>query len=90
MELIAAILLAGPLGFYARSSRAGLALYLVVWAIIFPIQTVAISQEEGLEVSYWVINALILGMGIGLNRFGRRRRESRDARRAEPARALTG
>jgi hypothetical protein len=36
---------------------------------------------------YWVFNALILGLGIGLNRFGRRRREARSDRAPEPVRA---
>ena len=80
MELIAAILLAGPLGYFARSSRSGLVLYLIAWAIIFPIQTVVVSNDGGLDLLYWVFNALILGLGVGLNRFGRRRREARDER----------
>ena len=75
MELIAAILLAGPLGYFARSSRSGLVLYLITWAIIFPIQTVVVSNAGDLELLYWVFNALILGLGIGLNRLARLRRE---------------
>ena len=80
MELIAAVLLAGPLGYLARSSRSGLILYLIAWAVILPIQTVVVAGDGNLELLYWVFNALILGLGVGLNRFGRRRREARDAR----------
>jgi len=74
MELIAAIVLAGPLGYFARSSRSGLVLYLIAWAVIFPVQTVVVAGDGNLEFSYWVFNALILGLGVGLNRYGRRRR----------------
>jgi hypothetical protein len=74
MELIAAILLAGPLGYFAR--RRGLMLYLTLWAIVFPIQTVVVHSEnaDDIGVSYFVINAFILGLGIGLNRLGARLR----------------
>ena len=72
MELIAAVLLAGPLGYLARSSRSGLILYLIAWAVILPIQTVVVAGDGNLELLYWVFNALILGLGVGLNRFGRR------------------
>ena len=44
MELIAAVLIAGPLGYFARS---GLLIYLVVWAVIFPVQTVVVSRRPG-------------------------------------------
>ena len=84
MELIAAILFAGPIGYFARSSRFGLLIYLVLWAVIFPIQTVVVLSESdgGGDALYWVINALILGLGIGLNRYGRHRREKRDGHAA--------
>jgi len=85
MELIAAVLLAGPLGYFARSSRSGLVLYLIAWAIIFPIQTVVVFDAGGQDPSYWVVNALIFGLGIGLNRFGRRRRQARAPARSVPA-----
>jgi hypothetical protein len=77
MELIAAILLAGPLGYFARR---GLLLYLVVWAVIFPIQTVVVysdSDPSGNDALYWVFNALILAFGVGLNRLGHRVRVRR-------------
>ena len=82
MELIAAVLLAGPLGYFARSSRSGLILYLIAWAIIFPIQTVVVFDAGDGDVLYWIFNALILAGGIALNRLGRRRREARDRRGA--------
>ncbi len=69
MELIAAVLLAGPLGYFTRH---GLRNYLIAWAIIFPVQTVVVFGEGDGSWSYWVINAVILALGIGLNRFGHR------------------
>jgi hypothetical protein len=74
MELIAAVLLAGPLGYFARH---GLRYYLIAWAIIFPVQTVVVFSEGDGAWSYWVINAVILALGIGLNRIGHRLRVKR-------------
>ena len=81
MELIAAALLAFPLGFFARSRRQGLVLYLIAWAIIFPVQTVVVwsdTDPSGNDWQYFAVNAVILAAGIGLNRLGwtvaRRRR----------------
>jgi peptidoglycan/LPS O-acetylase OafA/YrhL len=86
MELIAAVLIAGPLGYFlpTRSRARGLAVYLVVWAVIFPIQTAVVHAEnpDDIEPLYFVFNALILGLGIGLNTLGARLRE----RRVQPAR----
>jgi len=72
MELIAALLSAGPLGYLIRDRRGALVAYLVVWAIVFPIQTVVVHSEnpDDIVASYFVINALILGLGVGLNRLG--------------------
>ena len=69
MELIAAILLAGPLGYFTHH---GLRYYLIAWAVIFPFQTVVVFGEGDGAWSYWVINAVILALGIGLNRLGHR------------------
>jgi peptidoglycan/LPS O-acetylase OafA/YrhL len=86
MELIAAVLIAGPLGYFlpTRSRARGVAVYLVVWAVIFPIQTAVVHAEnpDDIEPLYFVFNALILGLGIGLNTLGARLRE----RRVQPAR----
>jgi hypothetical protein len=86
MELIAAVLIAGPLGYFlpTRTRARGLAVYLGLWAVIFPIQTVVVHAEnpDDIEPLYFVLNALILCLGIGLNTFGARLRE----RRAQPAR----
>ena len=76
MELIAALLAAGPLGYFANSSRQGLVLYLLVWAAIFPIQTLVVYDAGDQSPLYWVFNALILALGVALNRLGRRRREA--------------
>jgi hypothetical protein len=82
MELIAAVLIAGPLGYYVQSSKRALIAYLGVWAVIFPIQTFIVGADDPL---YWIFNALILAGGIGLNRLGARRAEQRQS----PAVAVT-
>ncbi len=74
MELIAAILVAGPLGYFCRTRKQGLGLYLLVWAVIFPIQTVVVHD---FNVSYFVVNAAILAVGVGMNALGTRLRERR-------------
>lgn len=70
MELILAILGAGPIGYFGSTRRRSLVLYLGLWAIVFPIQTVVVSANGDLELLYWVFNALILAGGIGLNLLG--------------------
>ena len=75
MELIAAILLAFPIGYYARNSRNGLLIYLAVAAVIFPIQTVVVAADDQVDASYWPVNVVILAAGIALNRYGHHRRE---------------
>jgi peptidoglycan/LPS O-acetylase OafA/YrhL len=80
MELIAAVLLAGPLGYFARTRAQGLTFYLAAWAVIFPIQTVVVFSEgngDNDDPLYWVFNALILCLGIGLNTLGARLRQRR-------------
>jgi hypothetical protein len=80
MELIAAVLVAGPLG-YLVGKRA-LAIYLALWAVIFPIQTIVVMENpDDFEVVYFVVNAVILAGGIGLNSLGMRLRERRAAKR---------
>ena len=83
MELIAAVLLAGPLGYFGRTRRQGLGLYLLAWAVIFPVQTIVVHSEnaQDIEPMYFVINALILTGGVALNTLGARLRR----RRAEQA-----
>jgi hypothetical protein len=82
MELIAAALVAGPCGFFARTSRAGLIGYLIAWAIVFPIQTVVVNSEnpDDINWSYFALNGLILAAGIGLNRLGAARGRSSSLR----------
>ena len=77
MELIAAIVLAGPLGFFVRSRP--LLAYLAIWAVIFPVQTVIVHSENADDISwqYFVVNAVILAGGIGLNTLGTRQRRRR-------------
>jgi hypothetical protein len=87
MELILAVIGAGPIGYFTKTRRTGLIVYLVAWAIVFPIQTVVVfnSSGDGNDILYWVFNALILCLGIGLNQLGARLRERR--RGSEPAEA---
>ena len=47
MELILAVLVAGPMGYFARTRKRGLTMYLVAWAIVFPIQTIVVYTEGG-------------------------------------------
>ena len=79
MELITAVLLAGPLGFLLRPRLRGLIAYLVLWAVVFPVQTVVVHSENPDDIVplYFVVNALILAGGIGLNMLGARLRERR-------------
>lgn len=70
MELILAVLVAGPAGFLARTRRRGLAIYSVAWAVVFPVQTIAVYTDGGGDIFYWVFNAVFLAGGIGLNRLG--------------------
>jgi hypothetical protein len=79
MELIAAVLVAGPLGYLVRTRVRGIAIYLVLWAVIFPVQTAVVHAEnaDNIEPSYFLVNALILAGGIGLNTLGARLRERR-------------
>ncbi|HYZ30092.1 MAG TPA: hypothetical protein VE570_13610, partial [Thermoleophilaceae bacterium] len=60
-----------------------LAIYLALWAVIFPIQTIVVHSEnaDDIEVVYFVFNAAILAGGIGLNGLGGRLRERRAAKR---------
>jgi hypothetical protein len=79
MELITAILLAGPLGYLGRTRRQGLCLYLALWAIVFPIQTIVVHSEnaDDIQPMYFVVNALIITGGLGLNALGARLRARR-------------
>jgi len=85
VELILAILGAGPIGFLMKTRQRGLAVYLGLWAVVFPIQTVVVFSSSGDDNNtlYWVFNALILGLGIGLNECGRVLAERRRAARLE-------
>jgi hypothetical protein len=79
MELIAAVLLAVPLGYLVRPRVRGLVAYLVLWAVIFPVQTIVVHAENPDDIvpMYFVVNAVILAGGIGLNTLGARLRERR-------------
>jgi hypothetical protein len=81
VELIAAVLVAGPLGYFVqtRTRVRAITIYLVLWAVIFPIQTAVVHAEnaDDIEPMYFIVNALILAGGIGLNTLGARLRERR-------------
>jgi len=83
MELMAAVLLAGPLGYLTPSRRRGLILYLLVWAVILPIQTIAVHNTDPGDINwqYPVVNAAILAAGVALNRLGASARERRRSQR---------
>jgi hypothetical protein len=86
MELILAIAVAGPLGFLFPTGKVGIRLYLLAWAIVLPIQTVVVHNENTDDINwqYAVVNALILAGGVALNRLGvtlrTQRRQVRGAR----------
>lgn len=80
MELTAAIVVGGPLGYHLGTRRRlGLVLCLLVWAAIFPIQTAVVhaADPSDIEPPYFVFNALILALGITLNQLGPRYRVKR-------------
>jgi hypothetical protein len=84
MELILAVVVAGPIGYFTGARKRGLVMYLALWAIVFPIQTILVHSDNAgdIGVLYFVLNALILCLGIGLNRLGsvlgERRRSRQD------------
>ena len=84
MELILAILVAGPAGYLTATRGRGVLIYLVSWAVVFPIQTFVVfsMDDSGNDALYWVFNALILAGGLALNQLGsslRKRRRDRAA-----------
>ena len=87
MELVLAVLGAGPIGYFTSTRRRGLVTYLIAWAVVFPIQSIVVVPDETSDPLYWVFNALILGIGIGLNQVGSRTRERRRGGAAEAASA---
>jgi hypothetical protein len=89
MELILAILVAGPAGYFTQTRRRGLVIYLALWAVVFPIQTVVVFSESshGSDALYWVLNALILCLGVGPNRLGSALGEHRRPKRGEVSEA---
>jgi hypothetical protein len=86
MELIAAVLIAGPLGYFIRDPKRARTVYLALWALIFPIQTiVVINTTDSTTGDYWqypLVNAAILALGIGANHLGARLRARRRLGRA--------
>jgi hypothetical protein len=72
MELILAVLVAGPIGFFVAARRRALLVYLGLWAVVFPVQTIVVFSEDGSDknIFYFLVNAAILCGGIALNRCG--------------------
>lgn len=79
MELIAAIAIAGPLGYLVRPAQRARLCYLALWVVVFPVQTLVVFSESGDDNNafYWVVNALILCLGLTLNATGARLRARR-------------
>jgi hypothetical protein len=67
----------------------GLLMYLALWAIVFPIQTVVVFSDGGSDVLSWVFNALILCLGIGLQPAGLGAREAQARRHRRNRGGLT-
>lgn len=80
MELIAAVLIAGPLGYFVGNSRTSLTSYLLIWAVIFPIQSAIVGFFDDFDALYLLVNAVILAGGLGLNRLGAHLRQRRAAK----------
>jgi hypothetical protein len=57
--------------------------------VVFPIQTVVVfsTSADGNDFLCWFFNALILGLGIGLNRLGSVLRERRSSKQGVAAHA---
>jgi hypothetical protein len=70
MELIAAVLIAGPLGYFVAPPKRARIAYLAIWAVIFPIQTGIVGIYSDFDILYFVVNAVILCLGLGLNHYG--------------------
>ena len=72
MELITAVLIAGPLGYLVCTRRNALGAYLVLWAIVFSVQTPVVHHEnpDDINAAYFVVNAAILAGGVCLNSLG--------------------
>jgi hypothetical protein len=85
MEIALAILGAGPIGFFTDTRKRGLRLYLLLWAIVFPVQTLVVYLMGDLEAAlYFVTNVAILAIGIGLNLVGSMLGERRRGRTVAP------
>jgi hypothetical protein len=52
-------------------------IYLALWAVVFPIQSAIVGLFDDFDPLYFVVNAVILSVGIGLNRGGAALRERR-------------
>jgi hypothetical protein len=84
VELILALLVAGPAGYLTATRRRGVVIYLVAWAVVFPIQTFVVFSidDSDNDALYWVFNALILAGGLALNQVGSMLRKRRRGRAA--------
>jgi hypothetical protein len=87
MELILAVLGAGPIGYFTETRRKGLMIYLIAWAVVFPFQSIVVGVTGDMDPLYFVFNAIILAAGIGLNRLGSIQREKRAAKQGLAAEA---
>jgi hypothetical protein len=76
----------------SRTRRQGVLLYLALWAVIFPIQTIVVHSEnpDDIETLYFVFNAVILAGGVGLNALGARLRVRRTGAASRVSRLQMG
>jgi hypothetical protein len=72
MEIIVALALAAPLGYFARTRSAGRASYLLVWLVVLVIQTIVVHNDDTIDWMYPVVNTVILAAGLALNTLGAR------------------
>jgi hypothetical protein len=79
MELIVAILVAGPLGHLTTRPRTGVTTYLAIWALVLPLQTFVVHSQnsDDLNWQYVAVQVLVLAFGLGMNRLGRALRHHR-------------
>jgi hypothetical protein len=87
VELVLAVLGAGPIGYFTPTRRIGLLIYLAAWLVVFPIQSAVVGFFDDFDPLYLVVNAVILCLGIGLNRLGSLLRERRSSKHGVAAHA---
>ncbi|MEA2171206.1 MAG: hypothetical protein QOF76_4506 [Solirubrobacteraceae bacterium] len=70
MELILAIVAAGPIGWFAPDLATARRRYLLLWVAVFPLQTVVVILTDDIDPLYFVLNVPILLLGLTANTCG--------------------